>query len=176
MLFYGLCNIFLLYLVSVPKLSLSFQLRTIRSFTSLNHCNQYWLKQTLLQMSSIESNKDNVIVKPSIMDYVGESAKIIVSSSAGIILVSQSSSWKPIYYITGAVLNAMLSKVLKKIFKVPRPKESGQDGYGMPSSHAQSLFYFFSILSVLLLQYEYFPQLLRFLIVGFLGIYAVSAR
>jgi dolichyldiphosphatase len=65
------------------------------------------------------------------------------------VFVLISSSWIPLYYINGAVMNAILSKVLKNIFKVPRPALANEGGYGMPSSHAQSLFYFVTILSCL---------------------------
>ena len=81
-------------------------------------------------------------------DYIGSSAKVIVSSTA-MMFVLLSSSWIPLYYINGAVVNAILSKVLKNVFRVPRPALANEGGYGMPSSHAQSLFYFVTILSCL---------------------------
>ena len=40
-------------------------------------------------------------------------------------------------------MNAFISKVIKKIVREPRPASSKKGGYGMPSSHAQALFYFF---------------------------------
>ena len=123
--------------------------------------------------------KDN-INKSNVINFIGESAKIIVSSTAGIILLSQSTSWKPLYYITGAVINAICSKLLKNIFKMPRPNESNKDGYGMPSSHAQSLFYFLSILSALLLQdvssLLSSSSVMRITLICLLGFYALSAR
>lgn len=108
------------------------------------------------------------------VNFVGESAKVVVSGAAGITLLLQSQSWKPLYYIFGGVINAILSKVLKNIFKIPRPKDSGEDGYGMPSSHAQSLFYFFSIVATSLLQEN--VSLYKLAIVGLLAIYALLAR
>jgi dolichyldiphosphatase len=46
-----------------------------------------------------------------------------------------------------ALLNAALAKVLKQLLALPRPKRSRKDSFGMPSSHANSLFFFVSFLS-----------------------------
>ena len=50
--------------------------------------------------------------------------------------------------IFGAVLNALLGKVLKRIFNSSRPTGAALTDPGMPSSHAQSLFFFASYLSL----------------------------
>jgi membrane-associated phospholipid phosphatase len=101
----------------------------------------------------------------SIISFVGLSAKHLVSLFC-MILIFISDSYKPIYYITGAVLNAILSKILKRIFRIPRPIGSNKSGYGMPSSHAQTLFYFLTILSVNLINStlnQYFAYMISFL-------------
>ena len=49
--------------------------------------------------------------------------------------------------IVGAVLNALLSKVLKRVLNMSRPTGARLADPGMPSSHAQSLFFFASYLS-----------------------------
>jgi membrane-associated phospholipid phosphatase len=104
---------------------------------------------------------------------VGESAKFIVSGIAGI-LVLLSSTWSPIYYIIIAVFNAILSKVIKKILKHPRPSGAPKGGYGMPSSHAQSLFYFFTVLSIVFYRDHGTP--LTSALSVLLALYAISAR
>ena len=45
-------------------------------------------------------------------------------------------------FVLGAVLNAVLSKVLKRCFNAARPAGAKLSDPGMPSSHAQSLFFF----------------------------------
>jgi membrane-associated phospholipid phosphatase len=69
------------------------------------------------------------------------SVKFVVSSavSAAILLYDS-----PIlfYYVIVGVINGFISKILKAILKHPRPLSSPKPGYGMPSSHAQSMAYF----------------------------------
>ena len=50
--------------------------------------------------------------------------------------------------ILGAVLNALLSKILKRLLRRPRPTGAPLADPGMPSSHAQSLFFFAAYLSL----------------------------
>lgn len=45
------------------------------------------------------------------------------------------------WVVTGSVLNAMLSKALKRILNHERPVAGIRSDPGMPSSHAQSIFY-----------------------------------
>ena len=75
-----------------------------------------------------------------------------------------------------AVANAILSKVLKRAIKQPRPAGSTEGGYGMPSSHTQSLFYFFSIVASLALGARQQPSVPRVLLVTAVGAYAFLAR
>ena len=49
--------------------------------------------------------------------------------------------------ILGAVLNALMGKVLKRVFNMRRPDGAELSDPGMPSSHSQSLFFFASYLS-----------------------------
>ena len=84
------------------------------------------------------------------MRKVGSSAKPLVACVAGSFIVC-SPHWGPIYYIIGAVFNAIFSKILKSIFRVPRPVKSPKPGFGMPSSHAQTLFFFLTVLTEVLL-------------------------
>ena len=50
--------------------------------------------------------------------------------------------------IFGAISNALLAKVLKRVFNAARPRGAELADPGMPSSHAQSLFYFSAYLSL----------------------------
>ncbi|KAK9052538.1 hypothetical protein SSX86_029167 [Deinandra increscens subsp. villosa] len=43
--------------------------------------------------------------------------------------------------VMGSVVNIMLSVTLKQIFKQERPVSRSNSGHGMPSSHAQAIFY-----------------------------------
>lgn len=80
------------------------------------------------------------------------------------------------FYILLAVANAILSKVLKRAIKQPRPVGSSEGGYGFPSSHTQSLFYFFSIVASLALGTCQQLTLPRALLVAIVGTYAFLAR
>ena len=51
-------------------------------------------------------------------------------------------------FVFGAVLNALLSKVLKRLINNARPSGSALSDPGMPSSHAQSLFFFAAYLCI----------------------------
>jgi len=56
--------------------------------------------------------------------------------------------------ITGAILNALLSKVLKRVINESRPEGARLADPGMPSSHSQSLFFFATYLSAAAAQAE----------------------
>lgn len=104
-----------------------------------------------LKMSSISSNIKSTPSSSFVQSSIGKTAKFLVSGTAGLVLITHAKTWKPLYYISFAVLNAILSKILKRTLKIPRPVGSKEGGFGMPSSHTQSLFYFFSILSTIFL-------------------------
>jgi len=53
--------------------------------------------------------------------------------------------------LCGAIANAIFSKVLKNVLQHERPSKSDDIGHGMPSSHAQSMFYFATYLSLAVL-------------------------
>lgn len=154
-----------LYLLTSPQ----FRLNKLKN----RPCGKYF-RMKLSTASTLDTDVGSNSLIATSNTFVGETAKVIVSGTAGIVLISHSASWKPLYYITGAVINAIFSKVLKNILKIPRPVESGENGYGMPSSHSQSLFYFFSVLSSLLLLDS--ASFLSYIIVLLIGIYAVAAR
>ena len=69
-----------------------------------------------------------------------------MSASAGISLLIFKNDFCAVMLI-GALLNAVNGKVLKLILGQNRPNTSTKSSYGMPSSHANSLFYFVSFLS-----------------------------
>ena len=112
--------------------------------------NQYRSKITQTMKSSTSQTLENGLESSkslSFLTFIGASAKNTVSSIA-MVVVLLSSSWSPLFFIIMGVFNAILSKVLKNIIKQPRPLSSAKPGYGMPSSHAQSLFYFSTVLSL----------------------------
>ena len=103
---------------------------------------------------------------------MGKSAKLAVSSTAGLAVLS-SPSWLPLYYITGALLNALLSKIIKRVVRQPRPPTSKKGGYGMPSSHAHLLFYFLTITTFL--SRAHYPSYLSLALAVALGSHALTA-
>ena len=52
-------------------------------------------------------------------------------------------------FLLGAVSNALLSKILKRLINASRPQGAQLSDPGMPSSHAQSLFFFAGYLFLL---------------------------
>lgn len=117
---------------------------------------------------------NSVSAVKSQVNFVGKTAKFFVSGIAGIVLMTQHQTWKPLYYIMMGVFNGFLSKVLKRVFKQDRPETSSEKGYGMPSSHAQSLFYFVSFLMSIASKSELTP--LRTVALAIILIYAIIAR
>ena len=85
------------------------------------------------------------------LELMGKSAKPLVAGVAGC-LVLYSDSYIVLYYIGASLINALLSKALKRPMAIPRPAQSKQDGHGMPSSHAQTLVYFLTVCTRLLLR------------------------
>lgn len=97
-------------------------------------------------MSSLESPNNEAQRPKGFFNVVGASSKFFVSGLATVVLYS-TDSWVPMYYIFGSVLNGVVSKCLKNIIKQPRPPQSDKGGYGMPSSHTQSFFFFLTALT-----------------------------
>lgn len=93
--------------------------------------------------------KDETVLKQpkGFFNAVGISSKFFVSGIATIVLYL-TDSWIPLYYIFASVINGVISKVLKMIVRQPRPIKSGKEGYGMPSSHTQAFFFFFTVVAL----------------------------
>ncbi|KAI4327636.1 hypothetical protein L6164_020073 [Bauhinia variegata] len=74
-------------------------------------------------------------------------SKWIVSGLFGAVILSRHDA-EALWFAAGSVLNAVLSTVLKRIFNQERPSALKSDP-GMPSSHAQSIFFtvMFAVLS-----------------------------
>lgn len=67
--------------------------------------------------------------------------KWLVSGSAFIVLLVRRDA-ATVTFLCGAIGNALLSKVLKRLINAARPAGARLSDPGMPSSHAQSLSYF----------------------------------
>lgn len=76
------------------------------------------------------------------------STRNVVSGTAACVLLYQRNA-STILCLLGAILNGVSSKVLKRLFNESRPAGARLEDPGMPSSHAQSLFFFASYLSIL---------------------------
>lgn len=85
------------------------------------------------------------VPKDFLQNAIGKTAKYFVVFIV-CLFIWASNSILPIYYVMGGVVNSILSKVLKVIIRQPRPKNSPKGGHGMPSSHAQSISYFATVL------------------------------
>jgi dolichyldiphosphatase len=91
------------------------------------------------------SSKPAPTTLDAIQHSIGSSAKHCVIAAVCVVIL-KIDSILPTYYVLGAMGNAVLSKVLKKIIREPRPANSPKKGHGMPSSHAQSIYYFAALL------------------------------
>jgi dolichyldiphosphatase len=76
---------------------------------------------------------------------VGQSAKHTVIAAVCVVVLL-SDSLVPVYYVVAAMVNAVFSKILKRVIREPRPLNSPKKGHGMPSSHSQSIYYFATVL------------------------------
>lgn len=92
-------------------------------------------------MAAIQEQPKPDKVKSKLFSYVGKSAKLIFAGSAFVVTLCVE-SWIPVYYVVFGIINSVISKTLKMILKIERPEKSPKKGYGMPSSHAQAMFYF----------------------------------
>jgi PAP2 superfamily len=99
-------------------------------------------------MSEVSSSNVGEAPKPKgVFHAIGKSSKLFVSFAATSVLV-YSKSWIPLYYVCGALANGILCKTIKQAVREARPPQSRKKGYGMPSTHAQSFFYFLTVLTL----------------------------
>lgn len=77
----------------------------------------------------------------AIFACIGQSAKYVFVAACCVYVIC-SERWEPFFLLAGGIFNAVLSKVIKNAVRLPRPDRSPKSGYGMPSSHAQSMSYF----------------------------------
>lgn len=74
-------------------------------------------------------------------------SKWVVSAVFGAIVLWRHDAGS-LWALTGAVVNAMISTLLKKILNQQRPVSTLRSDPGMPSSHAQSFFYTITFLNL----------------------------
>jgi hypothetical protein len=111
-----------------------------------------------------------------VVDNVGSSAKTLVIILASSIVLFSPSSWLPVYYCSMSLLCSSISKSIKNTLRWPRPEGSPEVGYGMPSSHAQAFFFWFSAISLKLLVYTDKIHPLSYILCPMVGTYSVMAR
>lgn len=71
---------------------------------------------------------------------VGRSAREVTAGAVAVVLVAKRDSMTCLW-VVGGILNAISSKLLKRLFDQARPAGARSSDPGMPSSHAQSLFF-----------------------------------
>ena len=72
--------------------------------------------------------------------------KVVVSGSTFLLLLYRRDAATALFLL-GAISNALLSKILKRLINASRPTGAQLEDPGMPSSHAQSLFFFAAFLA-----------------------------
>eukprot|EP00962_Isochrysis_galbana_P022781 scaffold6814_cov117-Isochrysis_galbana.AAC.2 len=80
---------------------------------------------------------------------------VVVSAVAATLLCRRDAA--AVLCVSGAVLNALLSKIMKRVINEARPAGARLSDPGMPSSHAQSLFFFAAYLSAAAVRAETLP-------------------
>ena len=76
----------------------------------------------------------------AVHNAVGSTAREVVAGSVALTFLYRRDAWSSLY-VCGGILNAVLSKVLKRLINEARPEGARSKDPGMPSSHAQSLFF-----------------------------------
>ena len=76
----------------------------------------------------------------SIHNLVGKTSREVVASTIAVTFFVRRDAWTSLY-VCGGILNAILSKVLKRVINQARPEGARSADPGMPSSHAMSLFF-----------------------------------
>lgn len=97
--------------------------------------------------AAMDGHADTCLPPPSptichrLQHALNVTSKWIVSAIAAIVVIVWRDQYHVLWAITGAVLNAASSKLLKKFFNQERPLSAVglKEDSGMPSSHAQSL-------------------------------------
>ncbi|KAK4347984.1 hypothetical protein RND71_034323 [Anisodus tanguticus] len=90
-------------------------------------------------LNSLDVMGDELMLGVVVLGAIGAS-KWLVAAVFGIIFLWRHNG-EALWAASGSVLNAGLSKVLKKILNQERPVSTIRSDPGMPSSHAQSIFY-----------------------------------
>jgi len=80
------------------------------------------------------------------MLFANKWCSTMVAGTAFVAVAVYRNEWT-ISLVGGAVVNAGIGKALKRFLKVSRPDTSQRFSHGMPSSHANSLFFYAAALS-----------------------------
>lgn len=86
------------------------------------------------------------MILPDVLLHLNQSKWLVSALFAAIILARHDP--EALWAATGAVLNSALSVALKKILNQERPFSTLRSDPGMPSSHAQSIFYTITFLNL----------------------------
>ncbi len=84
-------------------------------------------------------------------ELVGKSTRWTVASMVAVVLLVRRDA-AMVNFTVGAILNAVLGKVLKRLIKEARPDGAVLEDPGMPSSHAMALFYMTAFITAALCQ------------------------
>jgi dolichyldiphosphatase len=105
---------------------------------------------------------------PSFLEEL-RSTKVLVSGTTFVVLCYRRDVVIALFLV-GAISNALLSKVLKRLINASRPHGARLSDPGMPSSHAQSLFFFAAFLAMTVQHCDWpfncAPQLLQLIRYG----------
>ncbi|CAH9132388.1 unnamed protein product [Cuscuta epithymum] len=95
---------------------------------------------------------DSIVVAASRLEAtLNNTSKWLFAVLFGLTLVSKHDA-QALWASIGSVLNSLLSYILKRILNQRRPVPTSRSDPGMPSSHAQSIFYIVTFTTILMIQ------------------------
>jgi membrane-associated phospholipid phosphatase len=109
------------------------------------------------------------------VDDIGEYGPVILFASSLTLLALKKTYF--IYYLFGSIINALINIVLKFLIRQPRPLEKREVGnYGMPSGHAQHVFFSLTFIFLVFRKDKNHSILLFYLLYILLAINTVRQR
>ncbi|KAI8873912.1 PAP2-domain-containing protein [Ramicandelaber brevisporus] len=123
---------------------------------------------------TIAMDGGSVTVSKLITELLEWSGPLTIALASVTIAVTR--SLHAVYVCLGAVFCTLLAKLLKRLLRIQRPSSSTEvdETYGMPSSHAQAIMFFWSYLVTMLTTMQIEHALVKYGLIYVISVYAWS--